>query len=52
MFEIEVLKMLEQYDMSVHFRGMKLERVEGTDVTPVGVAAVQQTNRFLVTILN
>lgn len=57
MFDVQVLKMLQRYGMSAHFRGKELQKLEGIpdqgeETIQVAVDAVRHVQPFLVTLLN
>ncbi len=51
-FQLEVLKMLQEYEIHVSFRGLDVRLVKGTNVTPVAYGAIHDVRVFLVSLLN
>ena len=51
-FQLEVLKMLQEYEINVSFKGLEVRLVKGTNVTPVAYGAIHDVRIFLVSLLN
>ena len=51
-FQMEVLKMLQEYDIDVRFNGLDVQLIKGSNLTPVATGAIQDVRVFLVSLLN